>query len=105
MRGNTVWHVNAINSRMQVPEIYEAVNNSNTLGTMLFVSCPFPSIQAGNAYFTARVGPFIQGAQTLPAFFNGLQKEGYNAVNPSYYSQLAGRINSIPKWEAACKVN
>ncbi len=40
VRGNTVWHVNAINSRMQVPEIYEAVNNSNTLGTMLFVSCP-----------------------------------------------------------------
>ncbi len=40
MRGKTVWHVNAINNRMQVPEIYEAVNNSNTLSTMLFVSCP-----------------------------------------------------------------
>ena len=65
----------------------------------------FPSIQAGNAYFTAHVGPFIQGAQTLPAFFSGLQKEGYNAVNPNYYSQLASRINSIPKWSAACKAN
>jgi len=65
----------------------------------------FPSIQAGNNYFSTHVGPYIQGAQTLPAFFDGLQKEGYNAVNPNYYSLLAGRIGKIPLWEAACNVN
>ena len=41
----------------------------------------------------------------MQQFFAGLQEEGYNAVNPNYYTVLADRINSIPKWEASCGLN
>lgn len=64
----------------------------------------FPSPEAGNAYFVKRVGPFIQGAQSTPDFFNGLKKKGYNSKNPNYYSLLAGRISSIQNWGQACGV-
>jgi len=71
----------------------------------------FSSVQAGNAYFVSRVGPYIQGAQTVPAFFAGLQKEGYNSANPNYFSMdpnkgmLFNRISNIQKWGQACGVS
>ncbi len=65
----------------------------------------FPSFQAGNAYFVSKVGPYIQNAHTLSAFFQGLQAEGYNSINPNYWKTLAKRISNINKWEAACGVH
>ena len=38
VRGNTVWHAQSYNTRMQPTESYEAVNNSS--GSFLFISCP-----------------------------------------------------------------
>ena len=64
----------------------------------------FSSIQAGNSYFVNQVGPYIQGAQTQAAFFKGLQNEGYNSVNPNYYSLLSNRISNIQNWGQACGV-
>jgi hypothetical protein len=69
---------------------------------------PFLSIQAGNDYFVTKVGPFIKGAQTIPVFFAGLKKEGYNSANPNYFSQdlskgmLFNRISNIKKWAEKC---
>jgi RHS repeat-associated protein len=71
----------------------------------------FPSMQAGNQYFATRVGPFIQNSQTIPTFFSGLKKEGYNAVNPNYFSMnprkgmLFNRISNIQKWAKACNAS
>jgi hypothetical protein len=64
----------------------------------------FSSFAAGNAYFVSHVGPYIRNANTLAAFDQGLMNEGYNSVNPNYWSALNGRINSIPKWEGRCGV-
>ena len=65
----------------------------------------FPSFQAGNTSFVNLLSPYIQGAQTLPAFFNGLKKEGYNSLNPQYWNTLTNRINNIAKWETICGVH
>jgi len=68
----------------------------------------FPSIAAGNTYFVNRVGPFIRGSQTIPYFFRGLKKEGYNSKNPNYFSMdskrgmLFNRISNIGKWASEC---
>ncbi|MGD0007080.1 MAG: hypothetical protein ABSE93_00840 [Terriglobia bacterium] len=64
----------------------------------------FSSFQAGNTYFVNNVGPYIQGAQRLSAFFSGLKNEGYNSANPAYWTTLQNRISKIPMWEAACGV-
>ena len=37
---NNVWSVTSVNSRLQVAESYEAINNTNSSTQMLFVSCP-----------------------------------------------------------------
>ena len=64
----------------------------------------FSSFAAGNSYFSGHVGPYIQGSTSIAAFEQGLQNEGYNSVNPNYWSTLTGRINSIRGWEARCGV-
>jgi hypothetical protein len=64
----------------------------------------FPSFQASANYFVSLVSPYVQNAQTIPAFLAGLSKEGFNSVNPNYNSLLTNRINNIGKWEAKCGV-
>lgn len=70
----------------------------------------FLTVQAGNEYFVRRVGPHIQGAQTITEFFLGLRKEGYNSKTPDYFSMdmkrgmLFNRISNIEKWGRTCNV-
>ena len=71
----------------------------------------FPSIEAGNLYFAHRIGPHIQGVETIPDFFAGLQEEGYNSKNLDYFSldpkkgMLYNRISTIDKWSNICGVS
>ena len=71
----------------------------------------FSSMQAGNLYFVAKAGPYIQGTQTIPSFFSGLKKEGCNSVNPNYFSMnlrrgmLFNRISNIQKWAKTCNAS
>ena len=64
----------------------------------------FSSFTAGNEYFVKKVGPYIRGVSTIDEFVEGLQREGYNSINPNYWDVLKNRIDTIPKWQAACKV-
>ena len=38
--GNNLWSVTSFNTRLQLAESYEAINNTNSSTQMLFVSCP-----------------------------------------------------------------
>ena len=64
--------------------------------------------QASTDYFEKRVGPHIQGADTVAKFFAGMKAEGYNSANPDYFNldpkkgMLANRIGNIGKWKAKC---
>ena len=77
-------------------------------GNNIHFSGPPGNPQPSTDYFEKKVGPFIQGVDTVAKFFAGLKKEGYNSANPDYFNldpskgDLANRIANIGKWKKRC---
>jgi len=82
---NQIWHVNAINVRMQIPETYESVNN-NGLSSMLFVSCPNWGVNPNNygAYDICPHATTTTDNGTLQGYseYLGLPGTGVNSNQP-----------------------
>ena len=57
--------------------------------------------QASADYWVKRVGPYVNGAGTMPKFLSGLKNEGYNK-NPGYFATIGDQLQWVQKWEAIC---
>lgn len=65
----------------------------------------FPSYQASADNWIRRYAAFVQGARTIEEFANGLKKvppNGYNTVNPNYYSSLVHQLHTLQRYKAIC---
>jgi RHS repeat-associated protein len=63
----------------------------------------FSSLDAAFAFWAATYGKFVQGADTLKAFLDGLQNAGYNSANPDYRNLLEATYNGALWFENNCK--
>ena len=91
---NNVWSATSFNSRLQLQESYEAINNQ--IGQMLFVSCPNWGVQTNNDWGVYAICPAVnqtndngnlqgyteyQGGPGYPAFQTFNQTFTYDNVN------------------------
>lgn len=56
---NNIWSVTSFNSRLQLQESYEAINNQNTNPQMLFISCPNWGVDTNSNWGAINACPYV----------------------------------------------
>jgi RHS repeat-associated protein len=85
-----------------VPRHAEELNNPFGVTDRGGKDLSYPDLDAAFAYWAAHFGRYVNGAQTIDAFWAGLQKEGYNSKNRHYGPELKDRFDQATWFSQEC---
>ena len=64
----------------------------------------FSTYRAAAEYWTKHFGPYVNDANSMRDFADGLRRAKYNTANPDYYVNLRKQYSSVLKFKTACGV-